>query len=82
MPTWTPLLDVLVGAQEETSLDDYERVRRPAAQDVIALTDQMTRVATVSRPVLRCLRNAGIDAVMRWPRPRRALARRIAQLAP
>jgi 2-polyprenyl-6-methoxyphenol hydroxylase-like FAD-dependent oxidoreductase len=74
------LADVLEGGREEGALADYERLRRPAARRVIALTDRMTRVATLRGSVPRRVRNALIRAVLRSPRRRRALARRIAQL--
>lgn len=74
------LSDVLTGERGEDSLAAYERQRRPAARRVIALTDRMTRMATLRSPVLRGIRNTGIGAVLRSPRMRLALARRIAQL--
>ncbi|MDF2989726.1 MAG: 2-polyprenyl-6-methoxyphenol hydroxylase [Microbacterium sp.] len=74
------LSDVLTGERGEDSLAAYERQRRPAARRVIALTDRMTRMATLRSPVLRGIRNTGIGAVLHSPRMRLALARRIAQL--
>lgn len=74
------LADVIAAARGEGVLDDYELLRRPAAQRVIALTDRMTRMATLRGSALRRVRNALIRALLRSPRRQDALARRIAQL--
>ena len=44
-------------AGDEAALDAYGSERRPVAQQVVALADRLTRLATV-RPGLRALRNA------------------------
>ena len=74
------LNDVLEGERAKDCLDDYEGLRRPAAQGVITLTDRMTRMATLRSPILRGLRNAAIGVALRSPRRQHALTRRIAQL--
>lgn len=74
------LADVLAGERGEDALADYERLRRPSARSVIALTDRMTRMATLRGPVLRGLRDGAIRMVLHSPRRQTALARRIAQL--
>jgi 2-polyprenyl-6-methoxyphenol hydroxylase-like FAD-dependent oxidoreductase len=74
------LADVLAGERGEDALADYERLRRPAARSVIALTDRMTRMATLRDPVLRGLRDRAIRVALHSPRRQAALARRIAQL--
>jgi len=74
------LSDVLAGTRDEDSLSEYERLRRPAARGVIALTDRMTRMATLRSPILRRLRNAAIGVALHSPRLQHELARRIAQL--
>ncbi|WJM15497.1 FAD-dependent oxidoreductase [Microbacterium arborescens] len=74
------LADVLAGERGEEALADYERLRRPAARSVIALTDRMTRMATLRDPVLRGLRDRAIRVALHSPRRQAALARRIAQL--
>jgi 2-polyprenyl-6-methoxyphenol hydroxylase-like FAD-dependent oxidoreductase len=38
-------------------LDDYARMRRPAAEQVLALAARLTRIATLGSPPLRRLRN-------------------------
>jgi len=57
------LAAVLAGRADEGRLDEYERVRRPVAQRVVAFTDRMTRIATLSTPRRRMMRNAVIRAV-------------------
>lgn len=74
------LFDVLAGNRAADDLVEYERTRRAAARRVIALTDRMTRLATLRSPVLRPVRNAVISALLRSPGRQTALARRIAQL--
>lgn len=74
------LAGTLEGSTSVESLDSYERARRPAARRVIALTDRMTRLATVRNPLLRRVRNAAIGTALHSPRVQAALARRIAQL--
>lgn len=74
------LADVLAGTRADEDLGEYETTRRAAARRVIALTDRMTRIATLHSPMLRKVRNAVIGAVLRSPRRQTALARRIAQL--
>ncbi len=74
------IADVVSGARGDGVLDAYERERRAAARRVIALTDRMTRMATLRHPVLRRVRNAAMGVVLGRERVRRALATRIAQL--
>jgi len=74
------LADVLAGSRADEDLAEYERTRRAAARRVIALTDRMTRLATLRSPILRSVRNAVIGVILRSPRRQTALARRIAQL--
>lgn len=72
------LVAVLAGGPD-TLLDDYSATRRPIAQDVVALTDRLTRLATLPR-ALRPLRNAVFSVVGRLPSVRSALARRLSGL--
>jgi 2-polyprenyl-6-methoxyphenol hydroxylase-like FAD-dependent oxidoreductase len=37
----------LAGRADETRLDEYERIRRPIAERVVAFTDRITRAATL-----------------------------------
>jgi 2-polyprenyl-6-methoxyphenol hydroxylase-like FAD-dependent oxidoreductase len=41
----------------ESALDDYARLRRPAAQEVLHLVGRLTRIATLRAPSARWMRN-------------------------
>ena len=64
---------------DDTALDRYGAVRRPVAKQVVALTDRLTRLATLSR-ALRPWRNAVLSALAAFPAFRRALAWRLSGL--
>ena len=72
------LAGVLGGAPDGT-LDDYSAVRRMIAQQVVEMTDRLTRLATLPR-VARRVRNAAIGLAGRVPFVRRALAMRLSGL--
>lgn len=72
------LAAVLAGGPA-TLLDDYSDTRRPIARDVVTLTDRLTRLATLPRP-LRPLRNTAMSLAGRIPAVRRALAWRLSGL--
>jgi 2-polyprenyl-6-methoxyphenol hydroxylase-like FAD-dependent oxidoreductase len=74
------LAEVLTGRAGESRLDDYERVRRPVAQRVVAFTDRMTRMATLPGTRARALRNAAIGVVGRIPFVQRWLATELSGL--
>jgi 2-polyprenyl-6-methoxyphenol hydroxylase-like FAD-dependent oxidoreductase len=72
------LAGVLAGGPEAL-LDDYSTARRPIAEDVVALTDRLTRLATLPRAA-RPIRNLAISVIGRVPAVRVALARRLSGL--
>jgi 2-polyprenyl-6-methoxyphenol hydroxylase-like FAD-dependent oxidoreductase len=72
------LAEVLGGAPDSL-LDDYSAARRPIAEDVVRMTDRLTRLATLPRAA-RPLRNAVISLLGRVPSVRLALARRLSGL--
>lgn len=72
------LTSVLDGGPDAV-LDDYAATRRPIAQQVVELTDRLTRLATMPR-ALRPIRNAMLGIVGRSPRATRALASRLSGL--
>jgi 2-polyprenyl-6-methoxyphenol hydroxylase-like FAD-dependent oxidoreductase len=72
------LASVLGGAADSV-LDEYSAARRPIAQQVVEMTDRLTRLATLPRAA-RPIRNAAIGAVGRIPAVRRALAMRLSGL--
>jgi 2-polyprenyl-6-methoxyphenol hydroxylase-like FAD-dependent oxidoreductase len=65
---------------DDAVLDEYERVRRPVAEEVVTFTDRMTRMATLRTRRQRALRNLALRAVGHVPLVRTGLARRIAGL--
>lgn len=75
------LADVLVDGADEAVLDEYERVRRPVAVEVVQLTDRMTRFATARAPWQRLLRNAIMRTAGHIPAVRRRLAMQLSELA-
>ena len=72
------LASVLAGGPE-SALDEYSEARRPIARQVVALTDRLTRLATLPRAA-RPVRNAAIGLAGRVPAVRRALAQRLSGL--
>ncbi|MDJ0356611.1 FAD-dependent monooxygenase [Paenarthrobacter sp. PH39-S1] len=74
------LILALEGKGVEAELDGYEARRRPVAQAVVALTDRMTRVATVKGPLARNARNVAVGVVLSVPALRHRLAERIGEL--
>lgn len=69
---------VLDGAPDSL-LDEYSDNRRPIAKDVVAMTDRLTRLATLPRAA-RPIRNAVIGLAGRVPSIRLVLARRLSGL--
>lgn len=61
-------------------LDEYSATRRPLAQQVVALTDRLTRLATLPAPV-RPIRNLAIGLAGRVPAVRNQLAWRLSGLS-
>jgi 2-polyprenyl-6-methoxyphenol hydroxylase-like FAD-dependent oxidoreductase len=60
-------------------LDEYSATRRPIATEVVALTDRLTKLATLPRP-LRPVRNVMLAIIGRIPPATRALASRLSGL--
>jgi 2-polyprenyl-6-methoxyphenol hydroxylase-like FAD-dependent oxidoreductase len=72
------LAAVLAGAPD-TVLDEYSAARRPIAQQVVEMTDRLTRLATLPRAV-RPIRNTAIGLIGRVPPVQRALAMQLSGL--
>ncbi|MEU0314008.1 FAD-dependent oxidoreductase [Nocardioides sp. NPDC006273] len=64
---------------EEAALDDYAARRRPVAQEVIELSDRLTRFG-IAQGTRRSVRNLVLSALARLPRFRRMLAWRLSGL--
>jgi 2-polyprenyl-6-methoxyphenol hydroxylase-like FAD-dependent oxidoreductase len=72
-------LSRVLAGEPDSVLDDYSEARRPIAQQVVEMTDRLTRLATLPRAA-RPLRNAVIGVAGRIPKVRRALAMRLSGL--
>ena len=72
-------LAAVLGGAPESVLDDYSAARRPIAQQVVEMTDRLTRLATLPR-ALRPIRNVAIGLAGRIPTVQRALAMRLSGL--
>ncbi|HEY2194055.1 MAG TPA: FAD-dependent monooxygenase [Actinomycetospora sp.] len=70
---------VLTEGADPSLLDGYERDRRPVARQVVALTDRMTRAATLSGPAAR-VRNVVLRGLGALPPVRRAAAMNLSEL--
>lgn len=64
---------------DEAALDDYASRRRPVAQEVIELSDRLTRFG-IAHGVRRSVRNLVLSTLARLPRFRRMLAWRLSGL--
>ena len=67
---------VLAGTEE-----DYEAARRPVAAGVVAMTDRMTRAATVTGPAARAIRNTLLTVAGHNGAVRHKLAMRLSELS-
>ena len=67
-------------AADPAVMDDYDRVRRPVARQVVALTDRMTRAATLSGAPARA-RNLALRGLGALPPIRRAAAMNLSELS-
>ncbi|MDQ2801265.1 MAG: FAD-dependent monooxygenase [Pseudomonadota bacterium] len=74
------LAAVLGGDADDAQLAGYEAARRPVAEQIVAMTDRLTRVATMQGPVCQELRNLAIEVVGHLPRVRRKLAEQFSEL--
>lgn len=57
------LAEVVAGRRDHKALDEYEAMRMPVAKRVLALSNRMTRMATLRSPTLRATRNFGMRCV-------------------
>jgi 2-polyprenyl-6-methoxyphenol hydroxylase-like FAD-dependent oxidoreductase len=76
-----PILADVLGGTDETVLDAWASDRHKIAEGVVALTDRMTRMATLRSPAGRALRNVAIGFAGHIPSIGRALARNVAELS-
>ncbi|HEX2942686.1 MAG TPA: FAD-dependent monooxygenase [Rhodopila sp.] len=74
------LVAVIKGLQPETCLDSYETTRRPVAAGVVAMTDRMTRMATLTGGGSQLIRDTALRLIGQVPFARRKIAATIAEL--
>ena len=65
---------------DESRLDAWAAQRYQVASDVVALTDRMTRMATMKSPTGKMLRNVAVMLAGHLPPVRAAVARTLAEL--
>jgi 2-polyprenyl-6-methoxyphenol hydroxylase-like FAD-dependent oxidoreductase len=75
-----PRIESVLGGSDDAVLDEWARARHRIATDVVAMTDRMTRMATMTSPVGQALRNAAVALFGHLPPVRSAVARRLAEL--
>jgi 2-polyprenyl-6-methoxyphenol hydroxylase-like FAD-dependent oxidoreductase len=68
------------GGGDPAALDAWAAHRHLVAEDVVAFTDRMTRMAMLESPLARALRNMAIGAAGHLPFVTQAIARKIAEL--
>jgi 2-polyprenyl-6-methoxyphenol hydroxylase-like FAD-dependent oxidoreductase len=73
-------LDRVLRGESEALLDEWSRKRHAVAEDVVATTDRLTRLATMKSGVGRSVRNALIGFFGKLPPLQSALARKLAEL--
>jgi 2-polyprenyl-6-methoxyphenol hydroxylase-like FAD-dependent oxidoreductase len=67
------LTEVISGRREESFLDTYQAMRRPAAVKVLKLAGRLTTMATMKHAPQRALRNLLLSTVDRLPKARQQL---------
>lgn len=75
------LTEAVAGRAGADGLDAYEAQRRPVAAGVVAMTDRLTRAATVRNPVARRIRNTVFGLAGRSATVRRKLAMNLSELS-
>jgi 2-polyprenyl-6-methoxyphenol hydroxylase-like FAD-dependent oxidoreductase len=75
-----PLLESVLRGGDEAALDRWAADRHKIAAGVVAMTDRMTKMATMRSPIGQSLRNAAVALLGHIPPVRAAAARRLAEL--
>jgi 2-polyprenyl-6-methoxyphenol hydroxylase-like FAD-dependent oxidoreductase len=75
------LATVVSGKQPESALDQYQILRRPAAEQVLRLAGRLTDVAIMRSPVKRQLRNTIFAVINRLPFVKHGLAMNLSGLS-
>lgn len=75
------LADVVSGRRDESHLDTYEALRRPAAKQVLQLAGRLTHMATMKSAPQRFLRNIALGTINLLPMARRRLEMNLSGLS-
>ena len=75
------LAAVVSGKQAEVDLDQYQTLRRPAAEKVLGLAGRLTFMATMRSPAQRRVRNAVLSAINHMPFVKHGLAMSLSGLS-
>jgi 2-polyprenyl-6-methoxyphenol hydroxylase-like FAD-dependent oxidoreductase len=70
-----------ISAGDDTVLDQWETERLKIAHSVVDLTDRLTRLATLSSPVLKFVRNIAVELLGSLPFAQHAMAETLAELS-
>ena len=68
-----PLADVISGRRDDSHLDTYEALRRPAAEQVLQLAGRLTNLANMKSAPQRFLRNTVLGRINLLPMAQRRL---------
>ncbi|NUR90617.1 MAG: pentachlorophenol monooxygenase, partial [Nonomuraea sp.] len=74
------LVAVIRDGAQDSVLDEYEAERRPVAEEVVAFTHRITRIATLGNSPLRGMRNAALRALDFVPAVHRKMALTLSEL--
>ena len=75
------LADVVSGHRDDSYLDTYEAMRRPAAQQVLHLAGRLTHMATMKSAPQRFVRNMVLRTMNQLPMARRRLEMNLSGLS-
>jgi 2-polyprenyl-6-methoxyphenol hydroxylase-like FAD-dependent oxidoreductase len=75
------LAEVLSGRKDDSALDLYEALRRPAAKEVLALAGRLTDMAILKGAPQRFLRNVALKTIGLLPVTRRRLEMNLSGLS-
>ncbi len=65
---------------DDAPLDRWQKERLKVAHSVVEFTDRMTRVATISSPALKALRNTAVELIGHLPFATHIAAEKLAEL--
>jgi 2-polyprenyl-6-methoxyphenol hydroxylase-like FAD-dependent oxidoreductase len=66
---------------DDTALDKWQEARLKIVHSVVTMTDRLTKMATISSPVLQRLRNTAVELIGSIPAAQHAAAEKLAELS-